>query len=235
MKVTHLETVILQVDFSSGKQPFRLTKVLYIDALSFNILSLQRQRTTGFIPVNSEVPSKLVIKKRLQSGALQQVALMSESDKGRLTLDSKIISTASTSTTPLSFPPLPSLEQAEIPSNNLSMQLLHCRLGHSEEVALRRLLHENMETGVSVKLGSNIGTCDPCQLGRLTRPPHPSFAFYHGTSFALEVVVMDLAGPVKPHSLGNSSYFLGILDVFTKKSWVFPIKTKAHAADKIMA
>ena len=68
-----------------------------------------------------------------------------------------------------------------------------------------------------------------------TRPLHPSVVFYHGTTFPLELVVMDLAGPVKPRSLGNSLYFLGIPDVFTRKSWVFPIKTKAHAADKIMA
>ena len=69
----------------------------------------------------------------------------------------------------------------------------------------------------------------------MTRPPHLALAFDHGTTFALELVVMDLAGPVKPRSLGNASYFLGILDVFTRKSWVFPIKTKAHAAEKIMA
>ena len=80
MKVTHWGIVILQVDSSSGKQPLRLTEVLYIDTLSFNILSLQRLRTLGFIPVYSEVPSKVVKKKRLQSGSLQQVALMSESD-----------------------------------------------------------------------------------------------------------------------------------------------------------
>ena len=115
------------------------------------------------------------------------------------------------------------------------MHLLHRRLGHSGQAALHRLMHENMATGVNVKLGSNIGTCDPGQLGKLTRPPHLAVAFDHGTTFALELVVMDLAGPIKPCSLGNASHFLGILDVFTRKSWVFPIKTKAHAAEKIVA
>ena len=57
-------------------------------------------------------------------------------------------------------------------------------------------------------------------------PPHPALAFDHGTTFALGLVVMDLAGTVKPRSLGNASYFLGILDIFTRKSWVFPIKKK---------
>ena len=45
---------------------------------------------------------------------------------------------------------------------------------------------------------------------------------------------MDLAGPIKPSSLGGASYFLGILDVFTRHSWVFTIKKKFDTAAKIM-
>ena len=145
----------------------------------------------------------MVIKKRLPYRALQQVALKSKSDKGRLTLD--ITSTNST--------PLLPLRQVEVLSYSLSMHLLHQRLGHSGQAPLHRLLHENMATGVSVNPGSNIGTCDPCELGKLIRPSHPADAFYHGKTFALELVVMDLAGPVKPRNLSKASYFLGILDV----------------------
>ena len=45
---------------------------------------------------------------------------------------------------------------------------------------------------------------------------------------------MDLAGPVKPSSLGGASYFLGILDVYTRFSWVFTIRKKSDAAAKIL-
>ena len=45
---------------------------------------------------------------------------------------------------------------------------------------------------------------------------------------------MDLAGPVQPSSLGGASYFLGILDVLTRHSWVFTIRKKYDAAAKIM-
>ena len=151
---------------------------------------------------------------------------MSKSDKGRLTLDCDIIST--------NYTPLLPLRQAKVLSNNLSMHLLHRRLGHSGQAALHRLLHGNKATGVGVKSRSNIGNCDPCQLGKLTKSPHLAIAFDHSTTFALELVVMDLAGPAKPRSLGNASYFLGIPDVFTRKLWVFPIKTKAHVGEKIV-
>ena len=130
--VTHWGTIILEVDSSHGKKPLRLKNCIYIESMHFNILSLQKLREARFIPVYSEIQDKVVIKKRLQNGGLEQVALMSESSKGRLTLDCTITST------PLS--PLPSLRLAEALSGSLSMNLLHRRLGHSGEAALQRLL-----------------------------------------------------------------------------------------------
>ena len=112
------------------------------------------------------------------------------------------------------------------------MDLLHRRLGHSGEAALRLLLKENMATGVSPVAGT-ISLSDPCKLGKLTRPPHPSVEFTHGTTYALQLVCMDLAGPVKPRSLGGASYFLGIMDVYTRHSWVYTIKHKSDAAAHI--
>ena len=115
---------------------------------------------------------------------------MSESSKGRLTLDCKIMST------PLS--PLPSLRLAEALSGSLSMNLLHRRLGHNGEAALQRLLQENMAIGVSVKPVSKVDFCDSCQLGKLIRPPHLAVVFDHGTSNILHLVVGDLASRVTP-------------------------------------
>ena len=104
---------------------------------------VQNLREVGFIPVYSEIQVRVVIKKRLQNGGLEQVALMFESSKGRLTLDSKILPT------PLS--PLPSLRLAEALSGSLSKNLLHRRLGHSGEAALQRLCKE---TWLSVSASS---------------------------------------------------------------------------------
>ena len=120
---------------------------------------VQNLREVGFIPVYSEIQVRVVIKKRLQNGGLEQVALMFESSKGRLTLDCKIMST------PLS--PLPSLRLAEALNGSLSMNLLHRRLGHSGEAALQRLPQGNMAIGINVKPGSKVDFCDSCQLGKL--------------------------------------------------------------------
>ena len=183
----------------SGPNTLRLTNVLFIESMQFNILSLQRLRAADFIHVFKGVANKVAIKKLLPHGGAEQVALLSRSKAGRLTLDCKIFS---------SPPALPSLQQAEVFVNTLSMDLLHRRLGHSGEVALRRLLKEDMATGVS-PISGTISPCDPCRLGKLTRPPHPAVDFSHGTTYVLQLVVMDLAGPIKPRSLGGASYFMG--------------------------
>ena len=179
-------------------------------SMHFNIISLQRLRAANFVYIFNEIPGKAVIK-NARGG---MVALMTESENGRLTLDCKILSTTN---------PLPSSRRVEVFSNSLSMDLLHRRLGHSGEGALRRLLRGDMATGLGEVSGA-VSPCDPCQVGKLTRPPHPAVSFSHGTTYALELVVMDLAGPVRPSSLGRAIYFLGIMDVFTRFSWVFTMR-----------
>ena len=217
-------SVMLEVDTTVGKQNFRLDNVLLIETMSFNIISLQKLRAANMFYVFNELPGKVVLKKGLPNGKLAQVALFSETPSGRMTLDCRIL------TPP---PIMPSCRQAEVFSNSLSMDLFHRRLGHSGQAALQRILRENMATGIGQVAGS-VSPCDSCQLGKLTRPPHPSVQFDHHTTRPLQLVVMDLAGPVRPRSLGGASYFLGLLDVFTRFSWAFPIKKKSDAANKIL-
>ena len=94
------------------------------------------------------------------------------------------------------------------------MDLLHRGLGHSGHAALHRLLKDNMATGLG-QISGAVSPCDSCQLGKLTRPPHPAVKSEHNTTRPLQLVVMDLAGRVRPCSLGGESFFLGLLDVFT--------------------
>ena len=132
---THCETVIPEVDSDSGKQSLRLANFLFVPSMHFNIVSLQRLRAANFIYTFNEILGKAVIKNA--KGGM--VALMMESKSGRLTLDCKILSTAT---------PLPSSRRMEAFSNSLSMDLLHRRLGHSGEGSLRRLLRGDMATRI---------------------------------------------------------------------------------------
>ena len=53
-------------------------------------------------------------------------------------------------------------------------------------------------------------------------------------TYALELVVMDLAGPVRPGSLEGAFYFQGIMDMFTKFSRVFTLREMSDAASRIL-
>ena len=222
--VTHSGTVIFEVDSAYDKTAIRLQNVLFIESMQFNILSMQQLLATNFIPVYNEIPNKVVIKKLLSNGALEQVALLSASKTGRPTLYCKIFRAP---------PTLPAGHDAEVFVNTLSLDLLQRRLGHSGEATLQRLLREDMADEVSNTSGS-VSPCDPWRLRKLTRPPHPAVEFTHGTTYALQLVVMDLAGPVQPRCLGEASYFLGFMDVFTRHSWVYTIRKKSDATAQIM-
>ena len=145
VEVTQLGSVMVEVDSVHGKVPFMLKNVLFIPTMNFNIISLQKLVAANFIPVYNEIPEKVVIKKILQQGGVEQVALLSKSTTGRLTLDCRILrSTVSQ----------PSTSQGEVFLNTPSMELLHRPLGHTGEVVLRRLLKDDMATGINPVVGS---------------------------------------------------------------------------------
>ena len=87
INVTHSGTFMLEVDSATGKQKLRLDNVLLIESMSFNILSLQKLRTADFFYDFREIPGKVVLKKELPNGDLQQVALLTKTTARRMTLD----------------------------------------------------------------------------------------------------------------------------------------------------
>ena len=96
------------------------------------------------------------------------------------------------------------------------------------------LLAEGMVHGIQVTKGTKVEPCDACQLGKPTKPPHPPSPFLHNKTKPLQLVVMDLAGPVNPKILGDKQYILNLFDVFTRFSWSILLKSKAKASEKIL-
>ena len=91
LKVTHSGTVILEVDGATGKEKLRLQNVLLIECISFNIFSLQKCREADFFYIFKELPGKVVLKQEIANGEIKQLALMTETPSGRMTLDCKIL------------------------------------------------------------------------------------------------------------------------------------------------
>ncbi|MBW0491102.1 hypothetical protein O181_030817 [Austropuccinia psidii MF-1] len=83
-------------------------------------------------------------------------------------------------------------------------RLWHQRLGHLNEKATKTLIPTYKAAGE---------VCDECVKGKLTGIPF-SHSF-QSTSHVLEVVHMDLCGPMHTQSLSGTRYFLILIDQFT--------------------
>jgi hypothetical protein len=71
-------------------------------------------------------------------------------------------------------------------------------------------------------------SCDSCILGK-----HQKQKFVSGVSYRekalLEIVHMDLCGPMQTPSLIGSVYFMTFIDDFSRKTWLYLLKLKSEA------
>ncbi len=107
----------------------------------------------------------------------------------------------------------------------------------------RRLDHLNvkgvhaLQTMVS---GMNLGNmpcptssfvCEGCIEGKQHRKPFLSNGGMRATK-PLEIVHSDVCGPMRTISLGGARYFVTYIDDFSRKVWVYLLKSKAECLEK---
>jgi transposase InsO family protein len=68
--------------------------------------------------------------------------------------------------------------------------------------------------------------CGECQIGKQTRMSHPMLE-HQVTSKALELLHMDLMGPMQVESLGGKKYAYVVVDDYTRYTWVNFIREKS--------
>ena len=101
----------------------------------------------------------------------------------------------------------------------------------------RRLAHVNMRTLQSLHKGGHIlglkdhvsfsrdRICRACVEGKMHDIPHPSKTII-SSSRILELLHVDLFGPIPEISLGGKKYCLVIVDDYSRYTWVYFFKTK---------
>jgi hypothetical protein len=90
----------------------------------------------------------------------------------------------------------------------------HTRFGHLPFQSLSLLQKNSMVKGLPI-FKEQIPPCESCILGKNKRtsfPPSSNQAKQH-----LELVHIDLCGPMQPESIGGSFYFLTFIDDFNRK------------------
>ncbi|KAA0043826.1 putative gag-pol polyprotein [Cucumis melo var. makuwa] len=107
--------------------------------------------------------------------------------------------------------------------------LWHKRLAHVSERGLQALSQQGLLGGVK---NVELPFCEHCIMGKSTRVKFGKGK--HITKGILDYVHSDLWGPTKEVSMGGSRYFISIIDDFSRKVWIYPLKQKDEAFGKFL-
>lgn len=117
-----------------------------------------------------------------------------------------------------------------------SPQLWHRRYGHLGYDNLAKLVKDNMVRGIDVGAeqfeAAKQQICEPCIMAKQHRMPFSASDTH--SSKLLELVHMDLCGPLPEPSLGGAKYVATFLDDYSKFSVVVPITSKADTTAKVI-
>ncbi|CAI7881259.1 unnamed protein product [Closterium sp. NIES-53] len=108
---------------------------------------------------------------------------------------------------------------------------LHRRMGHVALPILQQLVKNEMVAGIRVKgEPDEVLGCPTCMQAKFTR-----YTFSSSETSAkapLDEVVMDVVGPLKLGAAG-AEYFLTIVDVYTRMTWVCVLSKKGDVAETV--
>ncbi|CAI7900559.1 unnamed protein product [Closterium sp. NIES-54] len=108
---------------------------------------------------------------------------------------------------------------------------LHRQMGHVALPILQQLVKNEMVAGIRVKgEPDEVLGCPTCMQAKFTRFP---FSSSEATAKApLDEVVMNVVGPPKLGAAG-AEYFLTIVDVYTRMTWVYVLSKKSDVAETV--
>ncbi|CAI7889615.1 unnamed protein product [Closterium sp. NIES-53] len=107
----------------------------------------------------------------------------------------------------------------------------HRRLGHVAMPLLKQLEKDGAVKGLKLNGQPPDDNCEICLLSKFTRFPFHSVT--GRSKKPLELVRMDLVGPLPVQGHKGERYFLTIVDDWSRLMWAYPLKQKDHAASTI--
>jgi hypothetical protein len=192
-----------------------IKSVLYVPGIHRNLLSVGRIADQGYsIEFTS---SKVTIQKQDTQAILCHGRRMS--GKGLYSLGIACIST---------------LEACTVEADNSLQQalLLYKHLRHVNFNTLHKMSKEEMVSGI-LRIPKIEHICDTCQLGKLIRKKFDTNQCT--TSGRLELIRSDLCGPIRAASVTVTRYFITFSDDFSRKTWIYLLKTKDQAYDRFVS
>ncbi|KAJ9541437.1 hypothetical protein OSB04_027943 [Centaurea solstitialis] len=111
--------------------------------------------------------------------------------------------------------------------------LWHKRLSHLNFKTLNQLCINNLVVGLSDFRYTKVSLCSACEKGKHTRASFKSKQI-SSISSPLQLLHMDLFGPVNVQSIAGKKYTLVIVDEYSRYTWVFFLRSKSDAPEEII-
>ncbi|KAL1193575.1 Retrovirus-related Pol polyprotein from transposon RE1 [Cardamine amara subsp. amara] len=109
-------------------------------------------------------------------------------------------------------------------------EIWHRKLGHLNIRTMIRLSNQEVVRGLpKLKQEQNL-VCGPCTKGKQVKVQHQAVPDVKSTR-ALELVHMDLMGPIQVESLSGKRYILVLVDDFTRYTWVRFLREKSETLE----
>ncbi|KAA0067050.1 gag-pol polyprotein [Cucumis melo var. makuwa] len=99
------------------------------------------------------------------------------------------------------------------------------KLGHVSMRELEKVIKNKEVVGISdLDVNGNF-YCGDCQIGKKTRSTHKSLKECY-TNRVLELLHMDLMGPMQTESLGGKRYVLVVVDDYSRYTWKWDVRSE---------
>ncbi|CAI7852745.1 unnamed protein product [Closterium sp. NIES-54] len=119
--------------------------------------------------------------------------------------------------------------KASATSGQADWETWHRRLAHVAQSTLEMMHKEKCVHGLQLlRDGAHYGSCEVCMQNKFPFPRAEGSA-----KAPLEVVHMDLVGPMRTEGTGGELYFLTMVDEWSRFTWARPLSKKSDAAAAI--
>lgn len=114
-------------------------------------------------------------------------------------------------------------------ADNDETMLWHRRLGHANEQYVKKTF--DLVSGMQYR-PKNVGKCVACVKGKQTRNTFKNIG--SRAQNILDLVHSDVCGPMTRPSIGSALYYVIFVDDFSRKVFLFTMKTKDEVTDKFI-
>lgn len=115
--------------------------------------------------------------------------------------------------------------------STIDINVLHRRIGHASHKRLKQMVRQGRFKGLDAVEG-HFEFCEPCTLAKLKKLPFKPKS-RRQTTAPFELIHTDLGGPITPQTPSGHRYWIVFIDDFTRFPWVYLLRTKDEALEKI--